>query len=1195
MSEGLSEGAVGGAAAEAGGVQRGGVFAFIAAHILLGKPLRVLGFPVDQSVPIHVRVEVDAEVDDVEVQCRGGAIARGQVKTRLTSRAMDDCIAQWVDLATARDIDATGERLLACGASAVQRVQDLEQGLKRLQDPFSGTPTKAAQEALQDLREKLQDVPADHADALLRSAGVWVADYAKDAASGEELGAALLDGSVVEHGHGLAAWRLLRDQGRGLAAQRGGTDLDRLLDFLRSNKVPLVVDARGVEAAQRAAQQVAVGDYLRAVAERGRNVALDALGTGLSPLPLHDLDMSVNAAAGPPDAEREPGTGHDLAWLVRAHGRVLLCGPPGSGKSVALRATAADYAEWEDWPLPLFIDLGRWNRRRRSVGDREALLDVAFELEPAAARPLLHSAAERALESGRCVLLFDSLDETGRSRREVLASLRRLLDRVQEDVEVVVSTRDVAYADARALDFADLSLVPPGHPEVTVHALLEAIAERDGVAPADRDTWVSERSAWVTAHLEHDRTLRRTPLVVVLLTLLAAAHRPDDLPATRGAVLARVTRDLVDRWEAEARQKDEELRLGPLTLPAASDAAHLAFVVIGHTVLTEPGIRAPRVVPSVAAALRDEYGLPAGQARAAAEDAVHLWDTAGVFTKVGANEELTARVQSLAELAEAVHAIGDLAAVADWVARAIEDDALREPLQLAANLEQTAANELLRAAGEQGTWAAYKQVIEAFRAGACPSPDAIEQLADRLTERVTPTGEADDWAAAVCLARLPLSAPQQGAALEALDRLPGGPRTVARAIAVEGWDRTDESVEQDLRSILDQDPGEVPVLEESQRAWFGLGPDPHSAAAYTIAANALLGPDDPDFARRVMADADTRLAGGASWRVRSRLIELGYEQLLEEHDRQAVPDAPPPGHTMRAMDDLLAMWEATQRAVEDALLSRVEPAELTWREHRRLDSAANLRETLDLGGHRPGSVLKALRDHPEDLAHLADALAALSSLDMPVAVAQLRDLRAIDAQPGDRASFAITSAAHRVEPAVDWKRLQDARTTALGLVDAVAHGREWVAWTATMLLASLPGALREGVLVRVEDHRQGATGRALELLTIVWLMTDSSAGAQQQALMDDRPPTRRALIDIVSVIEDKVGVLSRLVGDQDAVVRERAVYAASRRGLLETALAEAGPIAPPIGWECSWCTTPNPPDRDSCERCRTSRAPTRQT
>lgn len=1191
----VSEGAVGGAAGEAGSVQRGGVFAFVAAHLLLGKPLRALGFSGDRSVPVYVRVEVDAEVDDVEVGCQGSAIARVQVKTKLTSRAMDDCIAQWVDVATNRKIDASAERVLACGASAVRRVRDLDEGLRRLQDPFSGTPTKAAQAAVAELREKLKDVPANHAEALLRSAAVWVVDYGEEAASGEELGTALLDGSVVERGHGLTAWRLLRDHGRDLAAQRSGADLDRLLDFLRSNKLPLVVDARGAEAAQRAAQQAAVADYFRAVMERGRKVALDALGIGLPPLPLSDLDMSVNAAAGPPDAEREPGTGHELAWLARRYGRILLCGPPGSGKSVALRATAADYAEWADWPLPLLINLSRWNRRRGSVGDRQALLDVAFELEPAATRPLLDRAAERALLSGRCVLLFDSLDETGRSRRDVVASLRGLLGRVHDDVEVVVSTRDVAYADARALGFADLSLVPPERPEVTVQALLEAVAERDDVAAEDRESWIAERAAWVMAQLERDRTLRRTPLAVVLLTFLVTTRGPDDLPATRGAVLARVTRDLVDRWEAEARQMGEEFRVGPLTLPAASDAAHLAFTVIGHRVLTEPGIRAASVVPSVAATLGDEHGLPPGQARAAAEDAVHLWDIAGVFTKLGADEELAARVQPLAELAEALHVIRDLTAVSEWVVRAIEDDALREPLQLAANLEPTAADELLRCAGDQGTWAAYKQVIDALRAGACPSSRSVQQLADRLIERVTPAGEVGDWAAAVCLARLPLSVDQQACALEGLDRLPWGLRTVARAIAVEGWGRSDDSVEQDLHSILEEDPGDVPVLEESQLAWLGLGPDPHAAAAYAVAANVLLGPGDPDFARKVIAGIRTRLAAGAARRVRSRLIELDYGELLDEHDRQADPEAPPAGSTERGISDLLKLWQATKRTVDDALISRVEPAELTWRQHRRLDGAANLRATLDLDRQRPGSVLNAFNDYPEDLAHLADALTAVRSVDMAVAVAQLLELRAIAARHGDRAVFAITSVGHRGELAVDWGRLKDPRATALGLVDGVTHGREWVAWTATMLLASVPDGLRQDVVARVGHYRQGTAGRALELLTIVWLLADRSADAQQQAVTDDRPPTRRALIDVVSVIDDKVGVLSRLVGDPDAVVREQAVYAASRSGLLQTALAEVGSVAPPTGWECRWCTKLNPPDRDGCARCSTSRTPTRKT
>lgn len=1196
MTDGPTPGAVGGAAGELGSLQRAGVLAFVAAHILRGRPLRDLGLPAERSIPLSMAAETGSAVDDVEVFCEGGGHAYLQVKTRLTAATRDECVEQWAELAATIRLDPSCTRVLACGGTAVGDVLELRGALDRYQQSSAGAPTKAESEALTGVREKLADVPEDRRDRLLSCAGVWIAEFRAENEVVQKLGAEMLDGHVVESGQGLTAWLLLREHSRVLAARRGGAELDDLLAFLRTTEVTLVDDAAASRAAARVAEHNAEADYRAAVVTAGREVSLDGVGAGIPPIPLDELDMSVNAAPGPPREDREAGSGHELPWLVRSRGRVLLCGPPGSGKSVALRATAAHYADLPDWPMPILVDLPRWQERRGALGDQTALLEVAFELEPSFRRRTLMDAAERALETGRAVVLFDSLDETGRARRSVVEALRGVLSRVHPDVEVVLSTRDVGYADGRALSFSDLSLFPPGQPLVTVRALLEAVAVRDDVPLVGREAWVTQRVDWVSAHLDADRTLRRTPLMVVLLTLLAATRSPDQLPHSRAEVLAQVIRDVVRRWEHETRLKGGEFALGQLRDVVAHSAAEKAFNVIGHHVLRGDDPTADVVVGALAGSFAAEFDLVPGQAGAAADAAVDLWDIAGVFVKEGGEERLRARIQSLAELAEAIYATSGTDDLTSWVRWAVADDSGREPLQLAAGLHQPAADALLAVSGEVLEWPRLKQVIGALRAGSRPTDAAIDTLIAQLQAVIE--READDaerWGAAVTLTALPVPVDRREDVLSALDSLAEHESIVARALAVEGWDREDEAVEADLRRLIATNLGHVPVLEEAQHAWFGLGPDPHEAAAYATALDRLLAPGDDDFAREVLRTMDRRLAAGAAWRVRDMLVARGFADLVEAHDREsaidAMPDMPVRHRAAPAIDELLTMHAEAERTIEDALLERVEPAALSWRQLRRVDEAADLRETLDLGRQRPGSLLEDLRDDPEGFGYVADALAKLTTVDMPVATAQIAELRQIAEANGRTAVFALTSAGRRTGLVTDWERVANAAATAVGLVDVIARGGEWLTVTAAHLVSGVSPALRPGVLDRLACRRASAQGYPLELLTMVWLILEPTDEARAATANDSRPPVRRALVTFAAGSPDPAGVLAALVGDDDALVQDMAVRAASRHGLLDALAGRLAEMGPPTGWECRWCTTHNPSGNSSCSRCRTVRSP----
>jgi hypothetical protein len=598
--------------------------------------------------------------------------------------------------------------------------------------------------------------------------------------------------------------------------------------------------------------------------------------------------------------------------------------------------------------------------------------------------------------------------------------------------------------------------VPPARPEVTITAVLGALATRDAVPETDRDDWITQRAGWVKGRLRTDPTLQRTPLMVVLLTLLAATHTPEQLPNSRGEVLVQVIRDVVRRWEHEARRKGGPFTLGSLQEAAALDAAQLAFAVIGHHVLRDAELTAEAVADDLAGRLAAEYGLANGQARAAAVDAVDLWDLVGVFIKEGVEERLRARVQSLAELAEALYVIAHADQVEDWVVWAVADDIGREPLQLAASLDVRTTDALVAVAGRDGTWSTLKQVINAIQAGAQPSRSALVEFVDVLQTTIhAEAGEVGGWIAAITLVAVPVSEGSRADALMALDRLPDHQRIVARAFAVDGWGRDDAAVDGDLRQMLDSEPTDLPVLEPPPLQLPRLGPDPRQSAAYVSAVKHLVTRGNETLAQQVIANMDRRLAAGAAMETKELLAERGFADLLETPEQAELHAAAV--KNMAGFNELLAMWAEVERSVEEALLARVAPAGLTWRERRRLAEWANLDETLSLGQHRPGSLLDALKDDLDGFGHIADALSHLKNIDMPVAVAQLVELRMIEATHGRAAVHALTSMGRSVPLRVDWTGLPDMGATAEGLIDVVAQGREWMALVAAEMVAGDPG------------------------------------------------------------------------------------------------------------------------------------------
>src|SRR4051794_21347464 len=184
-----------------------------------------------------------------------------------------------------------------------------------------------------------------------------------------------------------------------------------------------------------------------------------------------------------------------LPWAFRRRGRSLLLGLPGSGKSTALRRVAAFSAARPAWPLPLLVRLDHFARLLASRGDEDALLTAALADEPLGEREALREAAAQALAAGRAMLLLDALDECGRSVADVVSALDRIIGRLHPAVEVLLGTRDAAYAQASTLGFRELRLVGPKYPHETARAVLRHAAARRDIDPSAAEPWIDDRDS----------------------------------------------------------------------------------------------------------------------------------------------------------------------------------------------------------------------------------------------------------------------------------------------------------------------------------------------------------------------------------------------------------------------------------------------------------------------------------------------------------------------------------------------------------------------------------------------------------------------------------------------------------------------------------------------------------------------------
>lgn len=1181
MMIGSPAGSPGGAADEAGGAYRRGVAAFFVAHGLNGLPVENLPASGSGAIVEGVALETGFPVDDVLVQLRAGRLYVQAKRSLRFGRPMEEVASQWLRAVRDPGFTSATDWIAAAAGEITGSIRALATALRRRQSGATAfSPGETG--ALTHLRRILQREGATPSEEEIVLAHAVVLHLQVEEAGEEhfERGRLLLDGHVVAKGQGTAAWRELLFVAGEAARLRLGLSIAAWLDALRKREtVNLTADAAASRSADLARREQVKMRYRQHVREAGERVDLTPLGLPMSPVPLEEMDADIPVLR-PQNGDRESG---DLLWMFRRRGRVLLTGLPGGGKSTIISATAASWANREGWALPIVVSLGKiaGRERFRMKPLRDQLIEAACEALPAADRPLLASVLDECLANGNAVLFLDGLDEAA-DRSILLASdIARLLQEIHPDTDVLLATRDVAYAHARILGFDHLRLGSPKDPSRPVKTVLRAIAEQRAIAKPE--VWVASRLEWVKQLIASNSTLSETPLLPVLLASLAADQELENLPQTRSLILAQVIENVVRRGEAR-----REIRVSGLPQAHEVEAILGTFTSIAIALSRAGGFipRAELVAP-VARCLESEWGLPRGVANATASQILTFWDESGIFVAGDAEKVVAPRLRLFMEMGAALHAASRPEDEAtEWVESVSERPDFSETLVLAAGRSRAIMDALIERACQLTVPDDERLLLTAAQAmaqGATASERAERLLISRLTGLLQ-LGDAEAWKAFRYLAVLDVPGDMQHALLdEVRNRFPPEHDTIARAHASFSWgwdrDRLNEYLERALR---------VPELPRLSRRvpTTGIDLDEISDRLFmqvTESAAATLLPTRPDLAPLV-AEALGRVSLATFGKLASLLREHGHEALAKAAESDAFGSRDLVGEMVREAE------RSRTYVVEflETLAAFPAPATLDLGQQRRLRELASLVETLNLNDpsawFRPASYRSLM-------SQFIRIVATLGGFDEAVLASQAAIVKrelVTDPDGPYQAFFSLFAVAPEAE-LTHWDRISDVEDARAVLIRVLRtpYGSAVVAASA---LVSHPDRERTAALIESvleELPHRSVTAATWANLTLV----DEEDQAVDRLARSDSAGVREAIARLVRMTD--VGrptpLARRLASDPVRQVRlavlEELKEATDDASPELEKLLESMASADDTAFDCHWCGKRNPATTDSCVSC----------
>ena len=1157
-------GPIGGASGDAGVEFRRAVAAYAVAHGLAGEPLGGFGVSLGLAIVVGVAVETDDYADDIRITFKDGR--RAQVQAKRTLRfggVLRSAASQWVE--AARDgLKAERDTLVLVTGSASGPISALGELLARFKTDEPGRLTLGEEDLLARLDALLPGLTVEQLKMVRRCAVITVLPVEEEHSLPATVARTLLGRVVGDGPPAVSAWRdLVAHCGR-VGRLRGGYSLEGWVRLLQDDGHRIT--GYGNPAREEASRLDALDGYRDQVRSRGSYVDLRPLGADAARIPMSEVDASVKCyPAGGDSRDTEP-----LHWSLLRRRRLLLTGLPGGGKSLSLSVAAAALVDAAGAPLPLMVSLRDVEQRDRSRGFGDRLLDAAVKDLPAAHRDLVRSELERGLETGSTALLLDSLDETHDRRGAVVAEIAELCDRIASVVPVLLATRDVAYAQASTLGWDDLRLQEPEKPEKAVRAVLTAVARARKID--DPHPWIDARTSWIAAAIQADRPLGETPLMPVLLALLAAERADGRFPATRAQILFAVIEAAVRRREA---QRDNALSVATLGLPESASAVLNAFSLEAR-ILADDGGQSSRadVLEGLQGALIRDWNLPTAAASSGAETIIHFWDELGIFVISGADETVSPRQELLLDIGDAVDAvkIPTPTDVTPWAKDRIRSKRI-EPLILASALSETAAEALVAAACQSGDHELLIGAAMAMRQHARVSPSSRALLLDALAADAA-LADREGWSTFQTLIELGSDGNTYAGMNEIMLDYPRDHQTIGRAAIALRTAHSDDAHDHLLLEAL-----KVRRLPPLPRRVQGASPT-HPWAT----ADGMHG--------QVVAEAATALVGrveAATGLVVSLLEHASvnlHRRLLASLTNAGVADAATEvlARQTSGMFSAIAGLAAYDLEGPERLLQHLaqaaKPSKLLVAESSGLDELAALYKTLRLDGM--GSWPK--RDEFDAWLDFVDRVIQLGAFD-PTRIAAEANVCRERMTDDEQDAFYALDIASEPRGLNAWSDIDDTEVAVTHLISALFMSKG-IARLAAVALSEAPPDVAVPLLTPAlpllatsRDHHYHG-GHALAVLEAEGPVTDwaqSDHAALRLVAADRLPATSDASIH---------PALKQLLTDRDRQVAERAVQRVGELDMPDVAalLTEVA-NATPLDWACTHCGRINAGADRSCDEC----------
>lgn len=1130
--------------------------------------------------PLHARVaavspETDDPVDDIRIDFESGWRVLAQAKRSLNAgKPLKDAVAQWVPAARG-GLDPAKDRLVIVAGTLSGPMRRLRRVLNRERTDRPGLPTEGEARILAAVREFLGDLDEAERELVLKCAVIWELQVEEPGEPGAQQGINHLRHVVAGGGYDAAwkAWKALLDVAGHAARLRGGHNLAGWLTSLHGEGVE-VSSTGQAPAARLEARRQALERYTARLVREGSEIDLRALGAELPNLALEQADADVKVGTDTNDRVTS-----ELTWAFLRRGRVVLTGLPGGGKSTALKHLAAQLGSDSTLPLPVYVSLRDVNTLGPHASFRDRLITVAVRDTRSADRDVLIGEINERLDcDGGIALLLDSLDETYDQRAKVVGEISRLVADVPEGVCVLLATRDVAYGQAATLGWASLRLQPPSTAESTVTAVLEAAASQTVPEETARPGWVEERETWVRSALAQDQLLRETPLIPVLLALLATRRSTETLPRRRARILEAVVKDIVAGREL---QRGDGRTLGPLAGRAALETASMqAFASEAAAILNSQGRATARsVVDAVAAELRELWGLPMAQATTAALEAVRLFDETGIFVLSGAEETVVPRISLFAEIGDAMRIVSRPDEVSSWVGVRIAGEQF-EPLVLACALDATAASAAADALqGSPGNTALAKTLVQAAKEGAELSEATNRQVCESLIAHVA-DGTRKGWRSWEDLLWLPIPAELRASAEAAAANHGPEHALVARASLELHFLSGFAGVEHPelLKDVLalqslplhqSSDEGKVFDLDE----WLG---DDTLSRIQVKAAEALL--DRVSDAASLVAARATSAPRGLRGSLTQLLADRGFDDEVRViHDAAAHE-----GQALK-LPSWLADYDRSAHAHFLQLVADHTTTELSTAQTTLLDELADFVETLDLND---GGVVHLYKQSDDVLKETIEQTTFLYGFDREILATQAKIAVERMERWGDHGPYFALFDNSRGRRETNWRALRDPEAAIRLLMLLFTLGRGQARFAAKSLWKAPVAELAAPQLRELLPYLASSTVH--ERLAAITLASLSS-GPEPGCWVDCDDPVLRAVA--ATMIKPMNGDalsnrLRELLDDPDGYVQEAAIKQVVRARPLDLiTILESIAGRPAPGWMCLTCRTVNPPPGlDSCSK-----------